>query len=80
MVAQVFPDTPAARAGLQGLAERGGVLADVITEVDGRAVHSLAELARELTRAGVGTQVELTVERDGSRRSVPVEVVDIGRS
>ena len=48
VVAQVFPDTPAARAGLQGLAERGGVLADVITEVDGRAVHSLAELAREL--------------------------------
>ncbi|MFC3228956.1 S1C family serine protease [Marinibaculum pumilum] len=80
VVAQVFPDTPAARAGLEGIAERGGALADIITAVDGREVHSLAELARELARAGVGARVELTVVRDGSSRAVPVEVIDIGRS
>jgi len=80
VVAEVFGGTPAARAGLQGIVERGGSVGDVITAVDGRAVRTLAELARELTRAGVGSTVELTVERDGRARTVPINVVDVGRS
>lgn len=80
VVAQVFGGTPAARAGLQGIAERGGSVGDIITAVDGRTVRNLGELARELTRAGVGATVELTVERDGTIRTVPMDVVDISRS
>lgn len=80
VVAQVFGGTPAERAGLQGITERGGSVGDIITAVDGRAVRSLAELARELARAGVGATVELTVERDGNVRTVPMDIVDIGRS
>lgn len=77
-VARVTPNSPAARAGLSGIDPARGRLGDVITEVNGTKVSSLAELAAELDRIGVGKRAELTVVRDGRSRKVPVQIADIG--
>jgi 2-alkenal reductase len=77
VVARVQPDSPAATAGLVGADRRSGTLGDVITHVDGHAVETIADLAVELDRIGIGNKVELTVLRDGRSRLVSVLVTDI---
>ncbi|MDX1592857.1 MAG: trypsin-like peptidase domain-containing protein [Gammaproteobacteria bacterium] len=77
VVVDVVPGGSADRAGLRGVDAGGGGLGDVITHVDGVRVHTLAELASELERAGIGARVDLTVMRDGETRQVTVEVMDI---
>lgn len=78
VVAAVVPGSPAEEAGLAGMDPAQGALGDVIVEVDGKPIANLAELTAELERAGVGGQVELTVQRNGQEREVAVAVVDIG--
>jgi 2-alkenal reductase len=77
VVQRVVPGGPADRAGLTG-ADADGRTGDVIVEVGGRPVRTLADLARELVRIGVGGTAPLTVERAGQRRRVDVQVIDIG--
>jgi 2-alkenal reductase len=79
IIAAVVPGSSAERAGLTGIDRMSGTLGDVITEVDGRAVKQLTDLAEALERAGVGKQVTLTVRRGGEEsRKVTVAVTDIG--
>ena len=66
----------AERAGLRGITEQGR-LGDVIVAVDGKAVATVAELARELERIGVGNTATLAVLRGGERVQVNVGVQDI---
>jgi 2-alkenal reductase len=54
----------------------GGVVADVITAVNGEPVHSMSDLANILEDVGVGKTARLTVERDGEPRSIDVPVTD----
>ncbi len=75
IVAGVVSGSSAEKAGLRGL--EGSKLGDVITHVNGARVHTLAEFAEALNKVGIGNRAELTVERDGSTRTVAVEVVDI---
>lgn len=75
VIAQVQPNSSAATAGLQGL-ERGSV-GDIITQVNGKPVGTIAEFALELETVGIGKRAELTVVRAGRSRVVPVTVVDI---
>jgi 2-alkenal reductase len=77
VVAQVQPNSSAAQAGLQGINRGSGALGDVITHVEGKPVHSIADLATQLERIGVGSKAQLTVQRDGRSRSVAVAVIDI---
>jgi len=77
VVQRVVPGGPADRAGLTG-ADADSRTGDVIVEVGGRPVRTLADLARELVRIGVGGTAPLTVERAGQRRRVDVQVIDIG--
>jgi 2-alkenal reductase len=77
VVAQVQARSPAADAGLIGINRAAGTLGDVITHVNGRPVQSVAEMAAELERVGVGNRVELTVLREGRSRAVRISVVDI---
>lgn len=77
VVAQVQPNSSAAQAGLRGIDRGNGTLGDVITHVNGRPVQSIAELANELERIGIGKRAELTLLRDGRSRTVTVGVVDI---
>ncbi|POX40472.1 protease [Streptomyces sp. Ru73] len=62
--AAVTPGGPGARAGI-----RAG---DLITEVDGSAVHTGEELIIKIRSHRPGDRLKLTVERDGHRRTVEV--------
>ena len=65
VVQSVRPGSSAARAGLQGIDERGR-LGDVIVAVDGKPVATLADLALALERIGIGNTVRLTVLRNNA--------------
>jgi 2-alkenal reductase len=77
VVQAVQPGSAAARAGLRGV-DRLGRLGDIIVDVDGRRVASLADLALELDRVGIGNRAKLTILRDGREQTLEVEVQDIG--
>ena len=67
-IVRVFPDSPAEAAGLH--------TGDVILAVDGNAVtgadgRSYLDAVRRM-RGGEGSQVTLTVRRDGERMAIPV--------
>jgi 2-alkenal reductase len=76
VVQAVGSQTSAARAGLRGINDQGR-LGDVIVAVEGKAVATVADLARELERIGIGKTATLTVLRGGSRVDVEVQVQDI---
>jgi 2-alkenal reductase len=76
--AEVVPGSAADQAGLRGMDRSSGRLGDVITHVNGERVRTVGEFAEALTAAGIGHQVELTVDRQGASRSVMVQVTDIG--
>ena len=75
IVVRTLPGSPAAKAGIEG-ATSAGVIRDVITEVDGKPIHSMQELASNLDDTGIGKQVTLTIERDGQTRTVKVTIAD----
>lgn len=77
VIAAVLPGGSADRAGLVGLDRNTGRLGDVITHVNGTPVRTVAEFASALDKAGIGTQVELTVMRGGQTRTVTTMVIDI---
>jgi 2-alkenal reductase len=77
IIAQVMPGSPAAQAGLQGAGLETGRIGDVIVAVNGRRVRTIGELTTDLTDAGIGHKVELTVLRDDKERKVTVTVIDI---
>ena len=79
-LAEVRPNSPAARAGLQGVQvtrARRIILGDRIVAVDGKPVASEDDLRDLFEAAGVGKTVALTVARDGKQRSVQVELVQL---
>jgi 2-alkenal reductase len=78
IIVRTTPGSPAANAGIEG-ATADGVVRDVITEVDGKPVHSREELTSALADAGIGKQVSLTVERDGQARNVKLTVADTSK-
>ncbi|HTZ73743.1 MAG TPA: DegQ family serine endoprotease [Candidatus Aquilonibacter sp.] len=64
VVAQVEPNTPAAKAGIkQG---------DVILQVNGKPVNSANDLRLEISQTTPGTTVNLQVSRDGKTMTIPV--------
>ncbi len=80
VIADVRRGGPAAAAGLVGIDRERGRLGDIITEVDGQPVRTVAELGLALEKIGIGKRAELTVLRNGSTHRVPVQVVDISGS
>jgi len=64
LVAQVSPESPAERAGLQS--------GDLIVAVDGRPVGSFASFS-ELVRASNGRALQIVYARGGERREVRIE-------
>ena len=78
VIGQVDPGGPADRAGLRGTTQgRSAQLGDVITAVDGEAVHTVDDWRRSLDRHKVGEQVQLQVLRDGASRQVAVTLVEV---
>jgi len=79
-IAEVLPDSPAARAGLQGAQStraRRVVLGDRIVAIDGKPVKSEDDLRDAFEGAGVGGAVTLTVVRGRERRDVKVSLISI---
>jgi S1-C subfamily serine protease len=75
LVTEVVADSPASKAGLQGVdptTDNSGAFGDIITEIDGQAVSSVTDLTGYLNSKKVGDQVTLTVLRDGKTIQVPV--------
>jgi serine protease Do len=66
LVMELLRRSPADRAGLQP--------GDVVLAVDGRAIDGAAQLRNELARAAVGSDIRLSLVRDGRRSEVKVHV------
>jgi S1-C subfamily serine protease len=79
VIVRTQPGTPAERAGLRGLDLNSGTLGDVVVAINGQPVHRLPDLTGQLEQVGVGKSVELTVRREGSTRTVTIEVADVSR-
>ena len=56
-----------------------GQLGDVIVAADGKPVRRLADLTDQLEQDGVGKTVNLTLDRNGSKKSVALQISDIGK-
>jgi 2-alkenal reductase len=80
IVVRTAPAGPAERAGIRGVDLPTGVLGDVITEANGKAVRRLSDLTDEIEQLGAGRSVKLTVKRGSQSRSLDVDIVDIGRT
>lgn len=81
VIYEISQDSPAEHAGLRGIRmsrQDRVLLGDVVIAVEGRPVRSSDQLLHEFESIGVGRQVRLTVERDGKRRDVNVELVPSG--
>ena len=74
-------DSQAAKLGFEGIGlnRRGRyVLGDVIVAVDGTRVVHVNDMRDLFDAAGVGGTVRLTVERNGRRAEVEVELQRVG--
>jgi S1-C subfamily serine protease len=75
LVLRVEPQSPAARAGLQGTNVTGAgeiIPGDIIQRVDGKPVTSMTELTDLLEGYKVGDNVVLDVRRNGTQASLEV--------
>ncbi|WP_439393450.1 S1C family serine protease [Bradyrhizobium sp. PMVTL-01] len=78
IILRTLPGSPAAQAGIEGVSE-DGLVRDVITEANGKPVHSMEELTSMLDDEGIGEQIELTVDRAGQTRRVKLSIADISQ-
>jgi serine protease Do len=69
LVADVMPDTPAERAGI----ERG----DVIVEFNGRKIDEMTDLPRIVAAAAPGSEVTMKLMRKGQEKVVKVKVDEL---
>jgi serine protease Do len=69
LVAEVNPDTPAAKAGIK----RG----DIITDFNGSAITHMNELPRLVAATEPGAKVTVTVLREGKERKFSVTVAEL---
>jgi len=66
MVEKVYPETPAARAGMK--------VKDVVVDINGKAVPSVEELRNTIADSAPGAKVKLGVVRDGKPTTLDVVV------
>jgi len=83
LVEKVYPDSPAATAGIQAgdqtvtvQGQQFTIGGDVITAADGQTIASADELIAFLTQKKPGDKVTLTIERDGKTQDVTVTLAE----
>ena len=69
LVAEVQPDTPAAKAGIKS--------GDVILAVDGQRLKDARDLSRRTAAQKPGATIKLTLSRDGKERTVDVTLAKL---
>lgn len=80
LIADVLPNTPAARAKLQGtFRDNWGriLLGDVIVAVNGHAVKDYDQLYHLLSDIKVGEQITLSIQRGNKQMDVKMKTIDI---
>ncbi|MEE9255187.1 MAG: Do family serine endopeptidase, partial [Pseudomonadales bacterium] len=70
LVAEVMPNSPAKRAGIQQ--------GDIILEMDGEAVKNVAELRNRIALTSPGTKARFRILRDDREHTVSVELAKLG--
>ena len=80
MVQEVDGGSQADRIGLEGISEwrRRWYVGDIVVEVNGQPIQTVDDLRDAFEDAGIGARVELTIENDGRRRRIQVELVRVG--
>ncbi len=69
IVAEVVEDSPAEKAGLE--------VQDIILELDGKKVEDVVQLSKDIASRAPGTKVELTILRDGKKKTITVELGEL---
>ena len=72
LVAEVLPESPAARGGLRGGGRRDPASGDIILSLDSRDVKAVEDIVAYLDQHNVGDRVVVTYVRDGSARTTEV--------
>lgn len=72
VVDDLVSDGPAGKAGIK----RG----DIITEVEGKKVADAAGLRQAIADYGPGTEVKLSILRDGKEQTIPVKLVELPKT
>lgn len=80
VILRVLRGSPAAAAGLQGVDPQTGEIGDIIVGAGDRPIHRLADLTAAMEAAGLGTAIDLTVERDGRTRRVRITTADVAEN
>jgi 2-alkenal reductase len=57
-----------------------GEIGDIIVGAGDRPIHRLADLTAAMEAAGLGTAIDLTVERDGRTRRVRITTADVAEN
>ena len=80
VVLQVLPDTPAAKAGFEGVkrTRRGLALGDVIVEIGGEKVADYDDLYNALDGRKPGEKVQVKLMRGRKIRTLQLELVEVG--
>ncbi|WP_416306221.1 Do family serine endopeptidase [Neptunicella sp. SCSIO 80796] len=72
VIREVTPDSAADKAGLAAR--------DVITAINGKKIHSFLELRAKVSTLGAGSEIKLTLVRDGKTRTVTATLGDFEAS
>jgi S1-C subfamily serine protease len=72
LLATAVPNGPAAKAGLRGATRNDPASGDIITEIDGRAVRTVEDVAAYVDQKNPGDTVRVTYMRGGRTQTVDV--------
>jgi 2-alkenal reductase len=77
VVVDSIPGALVEKAGLEGIKTLSEPIGDVVVAANGKPIRRLSDLNNQLDQVGIGNQVDLSIERKGSKTSVSLKVTDM---